>query len=98
MKNRRPQASGGHAMASGGLRLLVKSNRAATTASVAFGASVPVTLSLRPLMPSIDRASATALAAPATWHIAEAPDVGVNPWDACHPLLRDWLALAAGTA
>ena len=84
-------------MASGGLRLLVKSNRAATTASVAFGASAPITLSLRPLMPSIDRASATALAAPATWHIAEAPDAGVNPWDACHALVRDGLGVAGGT-
>ena len=83
-------------MASGGLRLLVKSNRAATTASVALGAAAPVALSLRPLMPSIDRMSATALAAPATWHIAEAPDGDVNPWDACHALVRDGLGVAGG--
>jgi hypothetical protein len=83
-------------MASGGLRLLVKSNRAATTASVALGAAAPVALSLRPLMPSIDRVSATALAAPATWHIAEAPDADVNPWDACHALVRDGLGVAGG--
>src|SRR5512143_163583 len=83
-------------MANGGLRLLVKTNRAATAATVSFGAA-PVAITLTPLMPSIDRPAAGAVAAvaPAAWYIAEA-QTSLNPWDACHALLTQGLGMAAG--
>jgi hypothetical protein len=83
-------------MANGELRLLVKTNRAVTAASLSLGAA-PVAFSLKPLMPSVDRGSAGALGAAATpaWHIAEA-ETHHNPWDACHTLLARGLGVAGG--
>ena len=77
-----------------GLRLLVKANRAATTGRFALG-SAAVDLTLTPLMPSIDRSMATAMAAAPVWHVAEA-QTHLNPWDACHALLDQGLGVAGG--
>ncbi|MEA2810736.1 MAG: hypothetical protein QOJ17_4877, partial [Rhodospirillaceae bacterium] len=52
-----------------GLRLLVKTNRAATAGRFTLG-SAPVDLKLTPLMPSIDRPAGTMMAAAPAWHVA----------------------------
>ena len=77
-----------------GLRLLVKTNRAATAARFTFG-STPVDLKLTPLMPSIDRPAALAAAAAPAWHVAET-QTHLNSWDACHALLDQGLGVAGG--
>ena len=77
-----------------GLRLLVKTNRAATTGRFMLG-SAPVDLKLTPLMPSIDRSTGTLMAAAPTWHVAET-ETHLNPWDACHALLDQGLGVAGG--
>jgi Subtilase family len=77
-----------------GLRLLVKANRAAATGRFALGGAA-VDLALTPLMPSIDRSTATAMAAAPVWHVAEA-QTRLNPWDACHALLDQGLGVAGG--
>jgi hypothetical protein len=50
-----------------GLRLLVKTNRAATAGRLALGGT-PVDLKLTPLMPSIDRPAGPMMAAAPAWH------------------------------
>ena len=77
-----------------GLRLLVKTNRAATTGRFMLG-SAPVDLKLTPLMPNIDRSTGTLMAAAPTWHPAET-ETHLNPWDACHALLDQGLGVAGG--
>ena len=77
-----------------GLRLLVKTNRAATTARFTFG-STPVDLKLTPLMPSIDRPARTMMTAAPAWHVAET-ETHLNSWDACHALLDQGLGVAGG--
>ena len=77
-----------------GLRLLVKTNRAATTGRFALG-STSVDLRLTPLMPSIERPVGTTMAAAPVWHVAET-ESHLNPWDACHALLDQGLGVAGG--
>ena len=80
-------------MAERGLRLLVKTDRAATAGRFALG-STAVDVQLTPLMPSIDRSAGMAMTAAApAWHIAEA-QTPLNPWDACHALLVVWTRVA----
>jgi Subtilase family len=82
-------------MAERGLRLLVKTDRAATAGRFALG-STAVDVQLTPLMPSIDRSAGMAMTAAApAWHIAEA-QTPLNPWDACHALLAQGLGVAGG--
>jgi hypothetical protein len=82
-------------MAERELRLLVKANRAATSARLALAGGA-ATLELSPLMPSIDRPTAgLAAAAQPVWHIAQASG-DVSPWDACHSLMAQGLGIAGG--
>jgi len=77
-----------------GLRLLVKTNRAATAGRFTLGRA-PVDLKLTPLMPSIDRPAGTMMAAAPAWHVAET-ETHPNSWDACHALLDQGLGVAGG--
>ena len=82
-------------MAERGLRLLVKTDRAATAGRFALGGTT-VDVQLTPLMPSIDRSAGMAMTAAApAWHVAEA-ERQLNPWDACHALLAQGLGVAGG--
>ena len=81
------------------LRLLIKAHPSATRGKL--GATGPG-LQLTPLLPSIERGRKVALgaAAKSVWHLATADTDAVNPWDACHQLMRGGLGFAgqAGVA
>jgi hypothetical protein len=82
-------------MASGELRLLVKTSSAVANRRLAVKDTG--TFTLTPLMPSIDRPSRRGLAAAPAWHIATAPNAAANPWDVCHQLVADGLGVAGGS-
>ena len=82
-------------MASGELRLLVKTNSAVANRRLAVKDTG--TFTLTPLMPSIERPTRRGLAAAAAWHIATAPNAAANPWDVCHQLVTKGFGVAGGS-
>ncbi len=84
-------------MSADGIRLLVKVAPGASEARLGLGAR-DVSLRLQPLFHSIAPSPAPGLglrAAP-VWHLATSQERDVNPWDACHRLMRQGLGFAGG--
>lgn len=84
-------------MKSSSVNLLIKCHRSAEIGRLSFGGAERE-LRLTPLFDSIETAAAGPFAAeaPPAWHAAELEGDGLNPWDACHALMRDGLGFAGG--
>ena len=78
------------------MRLLVKTSSPATGLRLGpDGSRAP--LPMRPLMPAVDAQARGMGAAPgAAWHLTAELDSRSSPWDLCHALVRDGLALDGG--
>ena len=77
--------------------LLIKCRRSKKAGRLSL-AGTDYALRLTPLFESIDAPAPGGLAAAArpVWHAAELEADGINPWDACHALMRDGLGFAGG--